>query len=821
MTKIIRILLATALILSTAAALAAPAKPSPMWQLYQRAERFGQMSSLVYKSSVDARWIGSTHKFWYRNDVRGENEFILVDAERGARAPAFDHEKLAASLTKATGNQLTKGNLPFTSISFSDDFKSVIFRFGSQGWNCDLQTYECAKCDVPKSTDTVTPPAPRRGNPERGRQPENNGNASIKNFNIYLKSPDGTEKQLTTDGDAKNEYAKLSWSPDNKTLAAWRTQPGDNLPIYTIESAPKDSLRPKLHQTTYALPGDKIDNHELYIFTPDGKQIRPKTDPVTYGEQPEIRWMTDGRFFTFEQTDRAYKRVRVMKVDSQTGDAQAISDEQSATFVFPPCEFSKYLDKTNELIWPSERDGWCHLYLFDTNTCTLKNQITKGEWVVRGVESVDEAARQIVFTACGREPGQDPYLLHYYRVNFDGTGLTCLTSGNGQHTIRFSPDKAYYLDTYSRADLPPVTELRMTADGSLICPLEQADAADLLKTGWKMPEPFVAKARDGVTDIYGVIFRPSNLNARKKYPVIEDIYAGPQGSFTPKTFSANRGNQALAELGFIVVQIDGLGTANRSKAFHDVCYKNLGDSGFPDRILWMKAAAAKYKYIDLTRVGIHGMSAGGYNSAHALLAHPEFYKVAVSMSGNHDHRTDKVWWNELWMGYPIGPHYAEQSNITMANKLEGKLLLVHGDLDDNVNPAAATLQFADALIKANKDFDLLIIPGMSHQVSPYEQRRLWDYYVKNLQGQEPPKGYQLNNPAGAECNITVKNLLDKPIELFWVADDGKLTKYPEVGPGQKIQRHTYIGHKWEAHADGKLISSYTATAKTLEWVVAE
>lgn len=627
---------------------------------------------------------------------------------------------------------------------------------------------------------------------------------------------------MTTDGTAKNAYTKFFWSPDFKRVVVWKTEFGDNLPMYTVESAPKGSLRPVLHQTPYALPGDKLDIHTLYIIDIDSGKLTPaQTDPVNYGDAPDIRWSPDKETFTFEQVDRAYKRVRLMSVDSKTGRAITAVDETSSTFVFPPCESGRYLESTNEFICPSERDGWCHLYLYDLNLGVMENRITRGNWVVRGIDNVDEKSRQIVFTASGREPDQDPYLIHYYRVGLDGKSLTCLTPANGQHSIRFSPDKAFYLDTYSRTDLPPVTELRRTSDASLVCEVERADVRDLLKTGWQMPEPFVAKGRDRLTDIYGVIYRPSRLDPDKKYPVIEDIYAGPQGSFTPKTFSANRGNQSLAELGFIVVQMDGMGTANRSKAFHDVCYKNLGDSGFPDRIAWMKAAARKYPYMDLTRVGIHGMSAGGYNAAHALLAHPEFYKVGVAMSGNHDHRTDKVWWNELWMGYPVGPHYAEQSNMTMAGNLQGKLLLMHGELDDNVNPSAATLQLADALIKANKDFDMFIFPGMTHQIVPYETRKMWDYYLRNLLKMEPPVNYVFRNAAGSDCTITIRNLLDKPIEIYWVDGDGKRNKYPEVPAHGTSQRHTYIGHQWQAESDGQVISSYTASARSLEWVVAE
>ncbi|MBC7856312.1 MAG: prolyl oligopeptidase family serine peptidase, partial [Pirellulaceae bacterium] len=327
---------------------------------------------------------------------------------------------------------------------------------------------------------------------------------------------------------------------------------------------------------------------------------------------------------------------------------------------------------------------------------------------------------------------------HHCRVNFDGSNLVILTAGNGSHEIEYSPDGKYLMDNYSRVDQPPMSELRKAEDGSLVCKLEEADGSKLLETGWKAPERFSAKARDGATEIYGVIYRPTNFDPAKKYPVIEAIYAGPQGSFVPKKFAAFHQTQAMAELGFVVVQIDGMGTSNRSKAFHDVCYKNLGDSGLPDRILWMKAAAQKNPQLDITRVGIYGGSAGGQSATRAVLAHGDFYKAAVSDCGCHDNRMDKIWWNELWMGYPIGPHYAEQSNVTQAHKLIGKLMLIVGELDRNVDPAS-TMQVANALIRANKDFDLIIIPGAGHGAGggPYGQRRMRDFFVRHLLGIEP------------------------------------------------------------------------------------
>ncbi len=358
--------------------------------------------------------------------------------------------------------------------------------------------------------------------------------------------------------------------------------------------------------------------------------------------------------------------------------------------------------------------------------------------MVRSVLNVNNDNRQITFQASGREPG-DPYLIHVYRINFDGTGLVKLTDGDGTHEVSFSRDRKYFVDTWSRADLPPVTVLRNADDGSLILELEKADITELLKTGWVMPEVFMSKARDGNTDIWGIIVRPANFDPSKKYPVIEYIYAGPHSSHVPKSFRAYNGNMnPLAELGFILVQIDGMGTSNRSKAFHDVCWKDLKDAGFPDRIIWMKEAAKKYPYMDITRVGIFGTSAGGQNSAGAVLFHPEFYKVAVSACGCHDNRMDKIWWNEQWMGWPVGPEYAASSNTENAYRLKGKLLLINGEMDNNVDPASTT-QLVNALIKANKDFDYLLVPGMGHSGGgQYGERRRRDYFVKHLLGVEPP-----------------------------------------------------------------------------------
>jgi dipeptidyl aminopeptidase/acylaminoacyl peptidase len=395
------------------------------------------------------------------------------------------------------------------------------------------------------------------------------------------------------------------------------------------------------------------------------------------------------------------------------------------------------------------------LYLYDGISGKVKNQITKGNWVVRFVDYVDEDKRQIWFRASGINLGQDPYFTYYYKINFDGTGLTAFTEAEGDHTVRFSGDRRYYVDTWSRADQAPVSQLRSSEDRKVLMDLEQGDISALIAADWKAPEVFVAKGRDGTTDIWGVIYRPTNFDPSRKYPVIERIYAGPQGSFVPKTFAETA--NPLAELGFIVVQIDGMGTNNRSRAFHDVAWHNLADAGFPDRILWHKAVATKYPWYDITRVGIFGNSAGGQSALGALLFHPEFYKVAVSSSGCHDNRMDKIWWNEQWMGWPLGPHYAASSNVDNAYRLQGKLLLVVGELDNNVDPSS-TLQVVNQLIKHNKKFDLLFVPGGGHGAGgAYGQHLMQDFFVRHLLGVEPPEWKLLKQPEQPEQSTPTGN----------------------------------------------------------------
>lgn len=568
--------------------------------------------------------------------------------------------------------------------------------------------------------------------------PDGRRQVIFRDHNVILREVSSNqETKLTQDGSSADSYEGAPcWSPDSRKLILLKVVPAQEHKIYVVESSPSDQLQPKLHSYDYLKPGDKIEHPRPHLFDVASHAEVPIQDTLfsTPWSLDEFRWDTGSRHFTFLYNQRGHQVMRLLEVDAQTGAVRSVIDEESKTFIdYTNKVFLSLLPDQRAAIWMSERSGWCHLYRVDTASGRVQNPITQGEWVVRGVDRIDEAKRQIWFRASGIVPGQDPYYIHYARVNFDGTGLTLLTEGDGTHTIATSPDGRYLIDTYSRVDLPPITSLRSTLDGRKVIDLERAEASELIATGVPFPERFVAKARDGKTDIYGVIFRPSNFDAAKKYPIVEQIYAGPHSSYVPKSFSAAHGAQETAELGFIVVQIDGMGTSNRSKAFQDVCWKNLADAGLPDRILWIKAAAATRPFMDLTRVGIYGGSAGGQSALGALLLHGDFYKVGVADCGCHDNRMDKIWWNEQWMGWPIGPHYAEQSNVTLAPRLQGKLLLLVGEMDTNVDPAS-TMQVVNALVKADKDFEMLVIPGAGHGSAgtPYGRRKQQDFLVRHL-----------------------------------------------------------------------------------------
>ena len=715
---------------------------------YKRADDLERSTSdKVFYGKVTPSWIGTTGSFFYESITPKGTEYLIVNAKDLSKRPAFDKNKVKTALESVTGKKIEEGKLSIQNVIFSDRQGSFAFVYDSYNWICTLKDYRIVRRD--RVSESVRPDGWDWGfNDETGNgpveSPDKKWIAFIRNYNVFIRSnEDKKEYQLSLDGGLGEFYStNIRWSPDSKKLIAYRVKPAEKHMIYYIESSPKDQIQPKHYTYEYPKPGDAIPQKYPQLFDVVNKR-HLMVDDKMIGNQYSLNnliWKKDNTSFSFEYNKRGHQVYQVIKVDALTGKSDVIINETSPTFIDYMYKNYRYnLEDSDEMIWASERDGWNHLYLYNSQTGEVKNQITKGPWVVRGVTFVDDKNRQIVFQASGKEPG-DPYFIHYYRINFDGSGLIRLTEGDGTHDANFSPDKKYFVDTWSRVDSPPVSVLRSADDGRLIMALQKADISKLLETGLKLPEPFVAKGRDGITDIWGIIIRPINFDPSKKYPVIEYIYAGPHGSHVPKNFRPFYGDMnQLAELGFIVVQIDGMGTSNRSKAFHNICWKNIKDAGFPDRILWMQAASEKYPYMDLERVGIYGGSAGGQNAAGALLFHPEFYKVAVAACGCHDNRMDKIWWNELWMGWPVGEEYALSSNIENAWRLKGRLLLINGEMDDNVDPAS-TEQLVNALIKANKEFEYVFVPGEKHisNGGTYGNRKRRDFFVKYLLGYDPP-----------------------------------------------------------------------------------
>lgn len=726
---------------------------------YERAVKFmpPTIHNLVAEADVTPHWIEKTSRFWYLHQGPQGKEFFLVDAAANTREPAFDHTKLAAALPRAGANPFLPNKLPFDSFEFTENRESIRFQIGDAPWVCNLAKYECHKDAVAEAErwETISP--------------DRHWAAYLSEYNLWVRNlATGEAVELTHDGASHWDYAtplpssramveqgtekvrqraRVFWAPDSSKLITYRIDSRFVGRFTTLQFVPPDQLRPKAFTCAYPLPGEILSKAQPIIFDiPSGKRIEVQTDPLDLEFQggPGFEWFKDSKRIYYMFRSRGEKSAELREVDAETGKERVLVREESTTYVDPGENRVEMAGDGAGILWTSERDGWNHIYLYSGKTGQLENQVTQGHWVVRGIQHVDEKARVVYFLACGREAGEDPYLTHLYKINFDGSGLKLLTPEHANHNVSFSPDGAYYVDTYSRVDLPGESVLHRTADGSVGKVLEKTDASPLLGTGWKFPVPFQGKAADGQTDIYGLIWRPSNFDPANKYPVIEQIYTGPQSFFVPKSFSAYRfPEQSVAELGFIVVMVDGRGTTGRSRAFHEYSYRNLGGV-FDDHVALIKQMGAQYPYMDLSRVGIYGTSAGGYGSAHAMLVHPEFYKVCVSISGDHDARLDKAWWNELYQGYPMGADYVAQSNVTLAGHLEGNLLLVHGDVDENVNPVE-TMRFADALMKANKNFDMLFVPNMYHGEgrSTYLMRRRWDYFVEHLLGVTPPKGFAI------------------------------------------------------------------------------
>jgi dienelactone hydrolase len=747
---------------------------------YEHAEDFLGYSTQEYvdRANVIPNWMAGD-KFWYRVLVPNGSEFIVVDPSKGTRKPAFDQKKLATALSAVTGKTYTALMLPFQYFTYSDDGNSISFYADGQQWSCNLQSYVCIK-----DNSTGNKEQPRRGFGRgggfRGRggnevlSPDGTKAAFIKDWNLWVRDiKTGEEKQLTTDGVKDFGYATdnagwkssdgpvLRWSPDSKKIATFKD---DQREVGNMYLATTNVGHPTLKEWKYPLPGDKVipmisrciinvDEPKVIFFNmpPDPHRATLSDDISSSGTFDDVDWNPDGSELAFVSTSRDHKVEKFRIANTHTGDIRDVFEETV------PTQYEsgqgainwRYLPATNEIIWYSERDNWGHLYLYDATTGKLKNQITKGDWVVTRMLRVDEKNRMIYFLADGQQK-ENPYFTQFCKIGFDGKNFAVLTPNPGTHQVSFSPDENYFIDTYSKPEVPPVSVLR-DMSGKQILELEKADVSRLKATGWKPPMPFSVKAHDGKTDIYGLMFTPTNLDPKMKYPVIDYIYPGPQGgSVGSWAFSAARGdNQALAELGFVVVLIEGTSNPDRSKSFHDMYYPNMSENTLPDQVTGIRQLAARYSYMDTTRVGIWGHSGGGFATAAAMFRYPDFFKVGISESGNHDNRNYEDDWGERYIGLltknPDGTdNYTAQANETYAKNLKGKLMLAHGLMDNNV-PPYNTMLVVQALEKANKDYDLVIFPNAAHGYgadAPYMMRRRWDYFVKNLLGKEPPKEYE-------------------------------------------------------------------------------
>nr|WP_321453664.1 DPP IV N-terminal domain-containing protein [uncultured Carboxylicivirga sp.] len=713
---------------------------------YAKYEAFKNLTKdKVLHGSFHTHWLKDGHSFWYHVLTQDGVKYYLVDASKLKKKEIIDINALLEKVSAEYGDEVSYNDLQ--GFTVADDIKSCEFVLDGHKYQYSLPSYKFIKKEKytkPKPYNWTMDQMDQTNNPPV-KSPDGKWLAYIKDYNLYMKDlSNETEVALSYDGGLGLYYSTyLQWSPDSKKIMAYLVQPAEKHFVNYIESSPAMQKQPIYSSIQYYKPGDALPQFYPCIFSVDDKKMISSSKdmiPNQYSIE-NIRWRKSSESLTFEYNKRGHQVYQVIEMNAETGKNSVLINETSPTFIDYSSKHYRFdINDGEEIIWASERDGWNHLYLFDGRTGSVKNQITQGNWVVRNVVKVNPENRTIIFSASGKEAG-DPYLIHYYSVGFDGSNLKLLTEGNGNHQISFSADYKYMVDSWSKVDTPPVTVLRDAQTGKQLMTLEEADITPLLANGWKKPQIFSAKGRDGKTDIWGMFLTPSDFDPSKKYPVIEYIYAGPHSSHVPKDFSAyyNRCRQSLAELGFIVVMIDGMGTSNRSKAFHDVCWKNLKDAGFPDRILWMKAAAEKYPFMDISKVGIYGKSAGGQNSTGAVLFHPEFYKVAASICGCHDNRMDKIWWNEQWMGWPIGPEYAECSNVDNAYRLQGDLFLVVGEMDQNVDPTS-TYQVVDALIKANKDFDLLTLPGKGHEWGgEYGERRICNFFVEKIMKQTPVK----------------------------------------------------------------------------------
>jgi dipeptidyl-peptidase 4 len=735
---------------------------------YSRAEHFlaETTTPLVTGTGVQPRWL-EDGRFWYRSTTAQGGQFMLVDPARKTRTPAFDHQRIASVLSEASGSRLDPNRLMVQALTLGRERSEVTLSVEGRSWRCELRAYACTRGDsaaggAPQRNTVVSPDGKRA--------------AFIRDYNLWVRDlASGQETQLTTDGIKDFGYATnnagwtksdapvLIWSPDSKKIATFQHDGRGVSEMYLVRTGVG---APELQAWKYPLPGDSVifrisrvvidvDSRQVVRFQmPPDAHRSTVSDHIACGANIcDVLWYPDASHVAFVSSSRDHKHAWMRVADATTGAVRTLFEETSATQIggASGTENWRVLPRSNVLVWWSQRDNWGQLYRYDLASGQLKNPITSGEGNVARVMYIDSTRQMIYFIGNGKEKGRDPYFRHLYRVGLDGKGQTLLTPEDADHTIAMSPDGRFFVDTYSTPATPPVTVLR-DASGRVVLPLERADISRLVATGWKPPTPFTVKARDGQTDIYGLMFTPTQLDSTRKYPIIDYIYPGPQsGSVGTRSFSAARGDhQAVAELGFIVVAIDGMGTPGRSKEFADAYYGRMADNTLPDQVAGITQLAERYPWIDINKVGIWGHSGGGFATAAAMFNYPDFFKVGIAESGNHDNRNYEDDWGERYQGLltSSGPsdNYNAEANQVSASRLKGKLMLAHGGLDGNV-PPYNTYLVVDALAKANKDYDLVVFPNAGHgygEYSKYMMRRRWDYFVRNLLGVEPPKEYQFD-----------------------------------------------------------------------------
>ncbi len=736
---------------------------------YARAERFlsANTTPLVFGATVRPTWLDED-RLWYRNTIRDGAEFILANPASGTRERAFDHERLAAALSASSGNGYTAFALPFTAFEFADSGRAITFDVQNRRYSCDIRAYTCA----------AEPSRDPAANRNAVLSPDGTRAAYIQDYNLWVRDTGTAEAwPLTTDGVkdfgyatdnagwTKSERPVLLWSPDSKKIATFQHDQRGVGEMYLVST---NVGHPTLEAWKYPLPEDSVifRIHRVVIDVAAAQVVRLQMPPDQHRSSlcdhircpgagfSDVEWSPDGSRLAFVSNSRDHKQAQLRIADPETGEVRDVLDETVETFFESGNGTINWhlLSGSNEVLWFSQRDDWGHLYLYDLQTGGLEHQITSGDWNVLQVRRIDEENRTIYFTGAGREPG-DPYFQYFYSIGLDGSNLRLLTPDSANHTVTLSPSGDHFVDSYSTPTIAPVTVVR-NKTGEFVLALEDADISRLVAAGWQPPIPFTVKARDGRTDLHGLMYQPTNLDPSGSYPILNYLYPGPQsGSVGSRSFNASRSDkQALAELGFIVVEVDAMGTPMRSKSFHETYYGNMGDNGLPDQIAMIRQLARRHSFMDLDRVGIWGHSGGGFASADAIMRYPDFYKVAVSQAGNHDNRNYEDDWGEKWQGLleehaDGSTNYDNQANQLLAENLRGKLLLAHGTMDNNV-PPYNTLLVVDALIAANKDFDLILFPNRRHGFGnePYMMRRRWDYFVRHLLGAEPPPAYEFPAP---------------------------------------------------------------------------